>query len=140
MLYFAYGSNLNKHQMHQRCPSAKLLSVGYLNGYTLYYGGECIDWDNKAYLNIAKHDGGQVWGAVYQMSRADIKRLDGFEDVPRDYSRKLVRIHTGAKTLNAYVYLGHKVKRGVPSFKYRRTTLIGARADHLPKNYIASWL
>ena len=29
-IYFAYGSNLNRTQMKVRCPSAKLLSVGFL--------------------------------------------------------------------------------------------------------------
>ena len=34
-IYFAYGSNLNRTQMKQRCPNAQFLSVGFLKDYRL---------------------------------------------------------------------------------------------------------
>ena len=38
-LYVAYGSNMNKMQMGQRCPNAKALGKGILKGYTLEFRG-----------------------------------------------------------------------------------------------------
>lgn len=32
-LYVAYGSNLNKEQMRYRCPAAKFVGTGIIEGY-----------------------------------------------------------------------------------------------------------
>ena len=32
-LYVAYGSNLNKEQMRYRCPTAKFVGTGIIEGY-----------------------------------------------------------------------------------------------------------
>ena len=37
MLYLAYGSNLNKRQMANRCPNAKALENHILTGYKLEF-------------------------------------------------------------------------------------------------------
>jgi|TARA_R100000951_G_scaffold114509_1_gene119536 hypothetical protein len=39
MLYFAYGSNLNKAQMARRCPQAKPLGAAYFVGWRLVFRG-----------------------------------------------------------------------------------------------------
>ena len=39
MLYFAYGSNLNKQQMSIRCPKAKALGAAYIVGWRLVFRG-----------------------------------------------------------------------------------------------------
>lgn len=138
MLYFAYGSNLNKHQMHKRCPSSRFITKGYLKNYGIYYGGECDSWDDMAYATINRKKGGLVWGAIYEISVDDMRKLDVFEDVPKDYIRKLVTIHTGGAKHKAYAYIGHRIKVGKPSSRYKVTLLSGAKADHLPKSYIST--
>jgi len=140
MLYFAYGSNLNQKQMRRRCPGCKFVTTGQLDGFHLYYGGQTDEWDNKAYANLIKSHNSAVWGAIYELSEADIKKLDGFENAPKDYIRKRLTIHTKNDVIKAYVYIGHRVKIGQPSSKYRRTIMQGARAKHLPKTYVAKWL
>ena len=37
--YLAYGSNLNKAQMQKRCPGAKPIGKGLLEGYELFFKG-----------------------------------------------------------------------------------------------------
>ena len=39
MYYIAYGSNLNKEEMKQRCKDAKFVSLARLENYTLTYRG-----------------------------------------------------------------------------------------------------
>lgn len=39
MYYIAYGSNLNKEEMKQRCKDAKFVSLARLENYTLAYRG-----------------------------------------------------------------------------------------------------
>ena len=36
-LYLAYGSNLNKAQMSQRCPTAKAVGAAMIYGYELVF-------------------------------------------------------------------------------------------------------
>ena len=48
MYYIAYGSNLNKEEMKQRCKDAKFVSLARLENYTLTYRGN----PGRAYLNI----------------------------------------------------------------------------------------
>ena len=38
-LYVAYGSNLNKEQMCYRCPTAKFVGTGIIEGYELQFKG-----------------------------------------------------------------------------------------------------
>ena len=38
-LYVAYGSNLNKEQMRYRCPTAKFVGTGIIEGYELQFKG-----------------------------------------------------------------------------------------------------
>lgn len=47
---FAYGSNLDIHQVETRCPGAVLLGKATLNGYELAF-------DTAGYLTITKREG-----------------------------------------------------------------------------------
>ena len=38
-LYVAYGSNLNREQMRYRCPTAKFVGTGIIEGYELQFKG-----------------------------------------------------------------------------------------------------
>ena len=38
-LYIAYGSNLNLPQMEYRCPTAKVVGAGEVQGYELLFRG-----------------------------------------------------------------------------------------------------
>lgn len=48
MYYIAYGSNLNKEEMKQRCKDAKFVSLARLENYTLTYRGN----PGRAYLTV----------------------------------------------------------------------------------------
>ena len=50
---FAYGSNLDIHQVETRCPGAVLLGKATLNGYELAF-------DTAGYLTITKREGSHV--------------------------------------------------------------------------------
>ena len=44
MLYFAYGSNLNRQQMESRCPGSKYIKNYYRKGYNRDYISEWFRW------------------------------------------------------------------------------------------------
>lgn len=86
MYYFAYGSNLNRRQMKQCCPDSKPLFVATLPNYQLIFVG----WSRELRGGVAtlkSFRGGKVLGAIYDVSEADLRRLDRYEGYPREYTR-----------------------------------------------------
>lgn len=81
MYYIAYGSNLNKEEMKQRCKDAKFVSLARLENYTLTYRGN----PGRAYLTVDKKKGNFVRVAVWDVSKNDKKSLDEYEDYPYLY-------------------------------------------------------
>ena len=81
MYYIAYGSNLNKEEMKQRCKDAKFVSLARLENYTLTYRGN----PGRAYLTVDKKKGEFVRVAVWDVSENDKKSLDEYEDYPYLY-------------------------------------------------------
>ena len=76
MLYFAYGSNLNHHQMKNiRCIGSKYLKSFFLKDYKLIF---CHP--NKlnkfGYANIIKKKGSKVAGAIWKITEKHEKILD----------------------------------------------------------------
>ena len=68
MLYFAYGSNLNHHQMKNiRCFGSKYLKSFFLKDYKLVFSHPSKS--NKfGYGNIIKKKGYKVAGAIWDIS------------------------------------------------------------------------
>lgn len=81
MYYIAYGSNLNKEEMKQRCKDAKFVSLARLENYTLTYRGN----PGRAYLTVDKKKGDFVRVAIWDVSENDKKSLDEYEDYPYLY-------------------------------------------------------
>ena len=88
MLYFAYGSNLNHHQMKNiRCLRSKYLKTIFLRDYKLLF---CHP--NKlnkfGYANIVKKKGSKVPGAIWEITKKHEKILDGYEEFPNSYQKE----------------------------------------------------
>ena len=88
MFYFAYGSNLNHHQMKNiRCVGSKYLKTIFLKDYKLSF---CHP--NKlnkfGYGNIIKKKGSKVPGAIWEITKKHEKLLDGYEEFPKSYQKK----------------------------------------------------
>jgi len=88
MLYFAYGSNLNHHQMKNiRCSGSKYLKTFFLNDYKLIF---CHP--NKlnkfGYANIIKKKGSKIAGAIWEITKEHEKILDNYEQFPNIYQKE----------------------------------------------------
>ena len=86
MYYFAYGSNLNRKQIRERCPDSKPIFVATLHNYKLVFVG----WDRKwrgGVASIKPFRGERVLGDIYEISESDLRRLDKFEGYPSSYHR-----------------------------------------------------
>lgn len=74
-LYVAYGSNLNKEQMRYRCPAAKFVGTGIIEGYELQFKGAL----HGACATIAPKEGAAVPVGIWTIQKPDEKRLDIYE-------------------------------------------------------------
>ena len=88
MLYFAYGSNLNHHQMKNiRCLGSRYLKTIFLKDYQLLF---CHP--NKlnkfGYANIVKKKGSRVPGAIWEITKKHEKILDRYEEFPNSYQKE----------------------------------------------------
>lgn len=123
--YLAYGSNLNVEQMKRRCPTARPVGVGFIDGYELLFKGS----KTGSYLTIEPKENSKVPVAVWEVTAGDERNLDLYEGFPRFYYKKNCKIkfketgHSGkSRTVNAFVYIMHEDRPiGVPTMYYMET-------------------
>jgi len=119
--YLAYGSNLNVQQMRYRCPSARVIGTGMLEGYRLMFKGSL----SGSYLTVEPFSGGSVPVVAWEVSAADEAALDHYEGFPRFYYKRDMKqviksIRNGkAKALDVFLYVMQDDRKyGVPSQRY----------------------
>ena len=81
MLYFAYGSNLNRFQMKKRCKDSVFLKKINLTNFTLNFRSKYRAADIEPKKNSI------VPGALFEISKSDEKKLDVYEDYPVLYKK-----------------------------------------------------
>jgi len=150
MLYFAYGSNLNWHQMKkERCPGTKFVQSYILKGYKLIFSHR--NPNNKfGHANIEKNNNFYVPGAIWDLTKKHEKTLDEYEAVnynPPYYQKEYLSLK-GEKVL---VYIQNIYTKRKPSSSYLHTIIQGYKdcnldIDHLKKTtsnytikYLVSW-
>jgi len=134
--YFAYGSNLYWPQMQQRCPSARFVCAARLDDYQFGITRHSR-LRNCGTANIFPAKGQQVWGAVYDVSEADLMVMDGFED---GYRREILKVNplgNGRPPIDALVYIAQiETDVPLPNAEYKRVILAGAKHWRLPATYL----
>ncbi len=137
MLYFAYGSNMERHHMKQRCRSAKFVAAARLQDHELNFTGTSTMWGGGvADLNATK--GKVVEGVLWEISEADLKALDEYEGYPKLYVRRNVEVEAfDGRKLEAFAYF--MVRPGTykaPSRRYLRLLVSGAEEHGLSDEYV----
>ena len=132
MMVFSYGSNLNKEQWAQRCPSAALVGVGELRGYRLTFTGRSGSW-GAAVATVKPAAGQVVPGAVYELrDPEDVRRLDACEGFPSVYDCQKVVVHLASgRALEVWCYVKREQHEGQPSSEYLKTIAVGLREHGL---------
>ena len=135
MLYFAFGSNLNRKQMKRRCSDSKYVGCYTLKNYKLSfrtnnYSGGVID---GGVADIEKKKKSRVLGAIYKISKKDEKKLDIYEDFPYLYIKKYFKIY-GKKVM--FYYMPKKTKHVAPSKRYLNIIIQGYKDCGYRDSYI----
>ena len=132
MLYFAYGSNLNHHQMKNiRCIESKYLKTIFLKDYQLSF---CHP--NKVnkygYANIVKKKGSKVPGAIWKITKKHEKILDRYEEFPNSYQKKY--FYLNGKKIMFYIMNKYFFKK--PPKSYIKTIKEGYKNCNIDIKYI----
>ena len=132
MLYFAYGSNLNHHQMKNiRCVGSKYLKTIFLKDYKLSF---CHPnkLNKYGYANIVKKKGSKVPGAIWEITKKHEKLLDGYEEFPKSYQKKYFYLN-GRKIM---FYIMNECFIRKPSKNYINTIKEGYKNCNIDIKYI----
>lgn len=98
MLYFAYGSNLQRAGMGSRCPAAVPLGRAALFGHALLF---------RSWADVEPRPGHSVAGALWRITPACLAALDDYEDVDAGLYRRVtlpVRPEGAPEDVEALVY------------------------------------
>tara|TARA_B100001996_G_scaffold297745_1_gene238136 strand:- start:923 stop:1375 length:453 start_codon:yes stop_codon:yes gene_type:complete len=135
MLYFAYGSNLNWHQMkEERCPGSKYIQSYILKGYKLIFSHR--NPNNKyGHANIEKNINFSVPGAIWNLTKKHESTLDDYEAVnynPQYYYKEYFR-WKGKRVL---VYIQKIYTKRKPASSYLHTIIEGYKDCNLDMSYL----
>ncbi len=123
--YAAYGSNLNKQQMHSRCPMAKPFGMAVLNGWQLVFRGVA---------DIMPNPRAKVYLGIYSITPACEIALDYYESYPDLYVKKYIQIQLeSSQVISMFYVMKPGFGFGKPSHKYLRTIREGYKNWKLPE-------
>jgi len=144
VLYFAYGSNMDPEQIHERCAKPEVLAIARLPGHSVGFFGHSKIWDG-AQATVIPVGGRDAWGVVYRLSASDMEMLDNYQDVRIDgtgayfnYPAEVVDRDGISHSVILYKkdILGEALP---PSRPYLERILAGARMRNLPEDYVEAF-
>ena len=108
-IYAAYGSNMNLEQMKHRCPKAKVICKGELQGYKLTFRGR-----KTGVANIERSNKARVPIVLWEITKECELALDRYENYPMLYKKEVVEISTPDGERTAMLYVMVRQYQGMP--------------------------
>ena len=127
--YFAYGSNLNLDQMAHRCPTAKVVGAGILNGYKLVF--------NRV-ASIEPDTSQSVPVGIWEIDEYCEASLDLYEGYPRLYRKEKVSVRFDGQKIEGMIYIMNSTGKQPPNNTYFQTIQIGYRNIGLDEKYLSA--
>lgn len=129
--YFAYGANLDRAAMRQRCPRSRVLGRARLARHRLIAMSD-------GFLSVVPDPRANVHGLLWDLALGDVRALDSFEGVSRgDYKKCYMPVlREPFGSVKALVYVGWTAEEGAPKPAYFGGILAAARAAELPAAYL----
>lgn len=134
MLYAAYGSNLHPLRLERRTPSATLLGTARIDGWALTFDKRGQDGSGKCTI---REGGDGIYCAVYDVSRADKRKLDRIEGIGKGYVRAVLEVPGFGDCATYFAEHGCRDKTLLPFSWYRDLVLNGAKALGFDAAYVA---
>jgi hypothetical protein len=129
-LYFAYGSNMDRAAMRQRCPGSRPLGTARLARHRLVIGAH-------GYASVAHDPRRSVWGLLWDLALPDVSALDRYEDIANGlYAKAMQPVITETGARQALIYLAADPRPGPARAGYVEGILAAAREIGLPADYL----
>ena len=122
LLYFAYGTNLNKKIFLKKYKNAKYLSKHILKDFELVFRSKYRVPD------IQRKKGSSVKCIIYEIDKITEKKLDRYEDYPKLYIKKF--FNKNRKNVMYYF-----MKRKTPILKPAKYYLKVMKSGYRQNNY-----
>ena len=131
MKYIAYGSNMNLEQMAVRCPTAKVVGIGFIYGYQLYF-----DYHADIFYTGNMHDVVPV--LIWELKASDWKALDRYEGYPLYYLKEIVYVKYNGKREKCIAYVMNHAEIGyeMPTDTYLKCIARGYRDNNIDISYL----
>lgn len=131
-IYLAYGSNINQRQMAKRCPFARVMGTGYIEGQELQF---------KGVATVAPKENAVTPVLAWTLTRADEEMLDAYEGYPNIYIKKDFEVEIDGKSVTGMAYVMNKLRpQYIPTQSYFNCIEEGYRKAGLDVSYLKSAL
>lgn len=132
MLHFAYGSNMSREPMRQRCPDAVNVGTAILRRHRFVIMA-------NGYASVVAAPSQDVHGVIWRITPRDLAALDAYENVAGGlYRRAMLPVVQNGRSVSALVYLGAELREGAPRRGYMELVVQAARENGLPEPYVAT--
>ena len=122
ILYFAYGTNLNKKKFLKKYKNARYLSKYILKDFELVFRSK------YRVADIQRKRGSNVKGIIYEIDEVTEKKLDRYEDYPKLYIKKF--FNKNSKRVMFYF-----MKRKTPTLKPAKYYLEVMKSGYRQNNF-----
>lgn len=148
MIYFAYGGNIDAHQMRLRCRNARNVGIARLDGYRLSFPRYSFIRQSSL-ASVEEAIDQTVWGALYDVEESELRRLDICEgyflasDRPGNaFNRIDVQVHyKEGDRAAAFTYVANPMAySGEPSHDYLSHLARCAAGLGFPDDYVQGLL
>lgn len=131
MLYFAYGSNMDRGIMRKYAPCAEPIGVASLAAYRFIITAD-------GYASVEPTRAHTVHGVLWRLTPRDRVTLDAWENVAcGHYSAATLAVISGGRRRPVLVYVARRQRHGRPKRGYMELVLAAAEQWHLPGAYVA---
>ncbi|MBT3983205.1 MAG: 5-oxoprolinase [Bacteriovoracaceae bacterium] len=136
-LVFCFGSNMDIHQIKNRCPSAKVIKRATAHDYELRYT-RYSEARKGGVADMMAAPGHKVWGLLVSITDEDLKTLDHFECSNRGYERIEIDVKgDNGVVQHAYAYdVIDKKPNIAPNKLYEWQVYLGAYNIAAPEYYL----
>ena len=134
--YFAFGANMARRVLVDRRGIEPIASrAAVVREFALRFGLRGLPYLEPAFATLVASSGSTVHGVLHTLRRVDLERLDRIE---ASYDRVDVVAETSDGRFEATAYVARRLSRErIPSRRYLRLLIEGAREHGLPEDYVA---
>lgn len=129
-VHFAYGSNMSRPLMQQRCPSAQAIGTAAIRGWR-------FSIIPNGFASIVPAPGEVVHGVLWRLGPRDLAAINAYESLDSGlYVRRTLPVRHRGQTVPALVYVSQRRGEGRPRAGYMAVVEQAARDWRLPERYV----